>query len=151
MIIDTVENLSSYTGLSRRLSEAFEWLKSTNLPELDDGELKIDGDDVRAIVQRYVTVPEAGRRYEAHRRFIDIQCVVRGVERMLVTPVASLAPDTPFDSDNDIVFFAPVPASAEIVVQDAMFAVFFPQDAHMPMLIAESPSQVLKVVLKVAV
>lgn len=151
MIMDTVANLSFYAGVSRRLSDAFKWLESTNLAALDDGELKIDGDYVRAIVQRYVTVPDAGRRYEAHRRFIDVQCVVRGVERMLVKPVASLVPDTPYDSDNDIVFFAPAGTRTEIVLQENMFAVFFPQDAHMPMLIAESPTDVLKVVLKVAV
>ena len=151
MILDTLANLSHYSGLTERLDAAFQWLDSTDLAVLDDGEFEIDGEHIRAIVQRYTTVPDAGRRYEAHRRFIDIQCVVRGVERVLVQPVASLIPDTPYDSDDDIVFFAPAGTGAEIILQKNMFAVFFPQDAHMPMLIAESPTDVLKVVLKVAV
>lgn len=151
MILDTLANLSHYKGLTKRLDTAFQWLQSTSLAALDDGEFEIDREHIRAIVQRYTTVPEEGRRYEAHRRFIDIQCVVRGVERMLVQPVASLTPDTPYDSDGDIVFFEPAGTLTKIVLQENMFAVFFPQDAHMPMLIAESPTDVLKVVLKVAV
>jgi len=151
MIVDTLVNLSHYGGLTERLDVAFKWLESTNLASLDEGELKIDGDRIRAIVQRYTTVPDAGRRYEAHRQFIDIQCVVRGIERMLVQPVESLEPEAPYDSNDDVVFFVPAGTRTEIVLETGMFAVFFPQDAHMPMLIAESPSEVLKVVLKVAV
>jgi len=151
MIVDTLANLSHYSGLTERLDAAFQWLESTNLTALHDGEFEIDREHIRAIVQRYTTVPDEGRRYEAHRRFIDVQCVVRGVERMLVQPVTSLVPDTPYDSDGDVVFFAPAATRTEIVLQENMFAVFFPQDAHMPMLIAESPTDVLKVVLKVAV
>ena len=151
MIVDTLANLSHYGGLTERLDVAFKWLESTNLASLDEGELKIDGDHIRAIIQRYTTVPDAGRRYEAHRQFIDIQCVVRGIERMLVQPVESLQPDTPYDSNDDVVFFVPTGSRTEIVLQADMFAVFFPQDAHMPMLAAGSPTDVMKIVVKVAV
>jgi len=151
MIVDTLANLSHYGGLTERLDVAFKWLESTSLASLDEGELKIDGDRIRAIVQRYTTVPDAGRRYEAHRKFIDIQCVVRGIERMLVKPLATLESVFPYDSDDDVILFAPTGTPTSLVLAEDMFAVFFPQDAHMPMLIAESPSEVLKVVLKVAV
>ena len=70
---------------------------------------------------------------------------------MLVKPVALLEPDAPYDSDNDVVFFPQTGVRSEIVLKEDMFAVFFPQDAHMPMLITESPTNVLKVVLKIAV
>jgi biofilm protein TabA len=150
MIVDTLQNVSHYSGLSERMAEAFKWLQDTNLASLSSGEHEIS-QGLRAIGQQYVTVPEAGRKYEAHRRFIDIQYVIRGVERMLVQPVTSLRADDPYDADKDVVFFQPTGPRSEIVLQEGMFAVFLPQDAHMPMLAAGSQTEVTKVVLKVAV
>ena len=70
---------------------------------------------------------------------------------MLVQPVDSLKPGAPYDADDDIVFLVPEGSRAEIVLREGMFAVFFPQDAHMPMLAAGSPAEVMKIVVKVAV
>lgn len=152
-----MENLGHHRGLGANLDEAIRWLMETDLGGIADGEHLIRGHDVRALVQEYETVPEAGRQYEAHRRFIDIQCVVTGVERMLVMPASALKPAGDYDPDRDIVFFdAPAAKGAAVeaghaglVLPAGAFAVFFPQDAHMPMLQADGPAAVRKVVVKV--
>ena len=160
MIADSMENLTLYRGLGANMDAAITWLESTRLDELQPGTVQIQGEAIRAIVQEYRTVPEAGRQYEAHRRFIDIQCVASGVERMLAMPVSGLDPAGPYDEEKDVVFFdAPAlapPANAqagraELVVPAGAFAVFFSEDAHMPMVQAGSEADVKKVVVKVGV
>ena len=157
MIADSLENLTLYLGLGPNLDAAISWLQSTPLDELQPGTVTVRDNEIRAIVQQYETVPEAGRRYEAHRRFIDIQCVVAGAERMLVMPAPTLDPAGPYDGEKDIVFFdapgptAGKPGRGDLTVPAGSFAVFFPGDAHMPMLQAETAGRVRKVVVKVAV
>ena len=155
MIADRMENLGRYRGLGPNLDAAISWLESTPLDELQPGTIAVRDDEIRAIVQQYETVDPAGRQHEAHRKFTDIQCVLHGVERMLVTPLGGLAPAGDYDTTDDIVFFdTPAPAHAaacDMVVPAGHFAIFFPQDAHMPMLNADVPATVKKVVVKVAV
>jgi biofilm protein TabA len=159
MIADRMENLARYRGFGPNMDEAIRWLTETDLRGIPGGEHLIRGRDVRALVQEYETVPEAGRQYEAHRRFIDIQCIVIGAERMLVMPLEELRPAGEYDPDKDVVFFDPPAAHgdaaetgrAELTVLAGAFAVFFPQDAHMPVLQAGAPAAVKKVVVKVAV
>ena len=42
----------------------------------------MEGDRIFALVQRYTTKPRTEGRWEAHRRHIDLQLVVRGAERI---------------------------------------------------------------------
>jgi len=90
-------------------------------------------------------------RWEAHRRYIDIQYLVSGIERIGYTPVANLALTTPYDEDKDVAFYQ---GHGDILtLEPGMFAVFFPHDAHMPMLCEAggSPKQVRKIVVKIPV
>lgn len=131
------------------MDSAFAWLRETDLEALPVGTHQI-ADGVRAIVQQYTTVQPDDRQYEAHRKFIDIQCLVRGRESMLVIPTDELTATEPYDDENDVIFYPPAPSGSMVVVRTGEFAVFFPQDAHMPMLVAQTPEEVLKVVIKVA-
>jgi YhcH/YjgK/YiaL family protein len=155
MILDKLENASLYSGSSPRLAEAFRWLQTENLAALEEGTTTIREGELRAIVQKYETVPEAGRKLEGHRRFIDIQYIVSGRERMLVAPSEPLQPDVPYDEETDLEFFLPADRPSELIVEESMFAVFYPQDAHMPMLSVgadgSEASRVTKIVMKVAV
>jgi len=132
------------------MDTAFAWLRDTDLHGLAMGEHAVS-DGVRAIVQSYTTAPLEAKQYEAHRKFIDIQYVARGRESMLVIPTSMLETDEAYSEKDDVIFYPVVPGGSRIVVRDGEFAVYFPQDAHIPMLIDESPGKVLKVVVKVAV
>jgi len=150
MIVDTLSNSRLYGGLSRRMDAAFAWIAKTDLGSLSPGEYPISK-GVHAIVQEYSTAAEKDKKYDAHRKFIDIQCVARGAEMTLVRPLASLETETSYDDGNDIIFLHPAEGGSRIIVTKGMFAVFFPEDAHMPCVSIDSPLQVLKVVVKVAV
>jgi biofilm protein TabA len=141
---------SSTPGLEG-LERAFEYLARTDLAALPLGRTAIDGDDV------YVTVSEAETRspeqvrWEAHRRYIDIQLVVRGQEAIGVAAVAGLVTSTPYDAAKDVEFFEPPRESVTLALHAGEFAVFAPGDGHRPSLHLDGPHLTRKAVVKVSV
>ncbi len=147
MVIDRLERAPLYAGLSAGIQMGLKWLQEADFESMPDGRYAIDGDNVYAIVQRYRTRGPEACRWEAHRRYIDIQYVAGGGEQIGWAPVEALQPDTPHDSERDLAFFTghgailPVPAGT--------FVILHPADAHRPCLALGAPSDVLKVVVKV--
>lgn len=153
MIADSLSNAASYLSLHERAARAFGWLREQDYSTLPDGRIDIDGEELFAMVQEYTTVPPDGRRYEGHRRYADIQYIASGTERMLVAPAAELSEDTDYDEEKDIVFYESIRAderaSADLTLRGGTFALFMPQDAHMPLLQAGQPGFVRKIVVKI--
>jgi biofilm protein TabA len=102
------------------------------------------------MVQGYTTEARESCRFEAHRRYIDIQLMLAGEEIIEIAPVSELMPDTPFDSDRDLGFFkTPGSPCTQLVLRPGDFAVFFPEDAHMPKVRVHDPSPLRKAVVKI--
>src|SRR5574340_275000 len=80
MIIDHLKNAALYYGMSEKFAAAFNYLKNSDLSNINPGKYEIDGSNIYALVQRYMTKPRENGFWEAHRRYIDIQYVVKGVE-----------------------------------------------------------------------
>jgi biofilm protein TabA len=149
MIIDRLENDSAALHLAPRLRHGLEWLRNRDLSALANGRHEIDGDHLFALVQEYTTRVTAECRWEAHRKYTDIQYVVRGDERMGYTNIAHTREQEPYDAERDVAFFE---AGTDFVtVRAGMFTVFAPEDVHAPGGAAGEPSVVRKIVLKVAV
>ena len=147
MILDTLGNAAKYAGLKIGLSEAFGFLDQPGLAELPDGKHEIAGSRVYAIIAH-----ENGRKIEdgeleGHRKYIDIQYVIRGEESMGWAPREGLVSSVDYDEEKDLEFFAGEPDSI-VRIPSGSFAVFLPTDAHLP-LIGDGP--IHKVVVKVAV
>jgi YhcH/YjgK/YiaL family protein len=149
MILDRLSRHALYRHLNPRLTVAFDALLSRNLIEASDGTYEIDGRNVFAIVQRYTTKPREQGRWEAHRRYADVQFVVSGIEMMGWTPVDELTVSTPYNDDKDIVFLDGNGPHQNVAVASGLMAVFFSSDAHMPGLANGQPSVVHKIVMKV--
>mgnify|MGYP001340873343 FL=1 len=148
MILDVLENAHRYPALNKGFAGAMEFLLRPDLKELPIGRYEIDGDRVYAMVSR-----ESGRRredalLETHERYIDIQLVLAGTDDMGWKPKSLCRqPSGEYDPKNDIQFFADEP-DAWLSVRSGAFVVFFPEDAHMPLI---SSRQLHKIVVKVAV
>lgn len=103
-------------------------------------------------MQQHQTKPVAGRLFEAHRKYIDIQFVLRGRELILWAPLSLLTDVTmPFDADQDAALFNGVPEAVPVQVMAGQFAILFPEDGHAPSCAWGEVAEVLKVVVKVLV
>jgi YhcH/YjgK/YiaL family protein len=150
MILDTLANAATYARITPRLAEGFRFLRETDLRAIAPGRVDVVGSDVFALIQDYDTKPVEQGFFESHRRHVDIQYVVRGVERIGWSPIDGLRVTDPFDDAKDLIKYA---GSGDwLTVREGMFAVFFPADGHMPSIQTDGgPSPVRKVVVKVAV
>jgi len=148
MILDILENAHRYLALHKDFARAFDFLLRPDLKELPAGKYEIDGGSVYAIVAR-----EAGRRkedalLETHERYIDIQLVLAGTDEMGWKPRSLCKhPFGKYDQKNDEQIFTDEP-DAWISAQSGTFVIFFPEDAHMPLISSEP---IHKVIVKIAV
>ena len=108
---------------------------------------------VKAIVSEYETKPQNPNGYEAHRQYIDIQCTLQGQERVACLPIEKLTETKPYSEDGDCALYSSDTTCQplEMTIGAGYFAIFFPQDGHMPGLSAPSPAPVKKVVVKVKI
>ena len=152
MIFDRLENASLYRSISPLIAKSLDYLASTDVLALEPGRYDIQGDQAFALVQKYRTKAPAVAVWESHRKFLDIQYIAAGNERMgFATLANSPAVKTPYDADTDVIFYQPGQSMLEMTAGD--FAIFWPQDIHAPGLITgspETPGEVTKVVIKIA-
>ncbi len=153
MIADSLARPTTrYETLHPLFAAAFAYLRSFD-PETPDGKVVLDRDQLFALPQRYETSPAADRRFEAHRKYIDIQYILEGEEIIEHAPVEWLPEVTePYSDDRDVMFFRDPAGCSRTLLRAGDFAVYFPPDGHKPCCQAgAAPAAVRKVVMKIAV
>lgn len=151
MIYDSLNNATAIYGrLNPRFSRAFAWLASGAWKDLPAGKHDIEGKEIWVnLVRGETKSPPESVKWEAHREYADIQCVLEGEDLMTWS---ALSDSTPGDYDASKDFLALEPgATSEILVRAGEFALFFPQDAHRPGTSRQGPRPYVKAVLKVKV
>lgn len=148
MIFDNITNLHTYQCLSPDIYSSLQFLQQAS-PDLAPGTYQISP-RVKAIVSEYETKVKNEVGYEAHRKNIDIQYLLKGEERVACLPVEKLKETKPYSEEKDAAFFTASVQPMEMTLGDGYFAIFFPQDGHMPQLcVNDEPMIVKKVVIKV--
>lgn len=149
MIHDRIETAGKYKVLSERFSRAFELLQQGDIASNEDGRYEVDGDKLFYMVQSYITKPVEDCRFEAHRRYADIQVVFAGREAMGYTQPGRLEVQTPYDETKDIVFFAVPDSYTMLELSAGEFVVLFPGEGHMPQCQSGGPMKIRKIVFKI--
>ena len=153
MIHDTLANAQRYHSLHPRFAHAFAWCQEANHLAKPDGRYPIHGDDLFVIVESGPTIAAPHKRFESHRRYIDIQVVLGGGEVMEWAPADNLAEHVAYNPEKDIRFhIEPARPNARIALVPGEFAIFYPEDAHKPCcFLGAGPSAFRKAVFKVDV
>jgi YhcH/YjgK/YiaL family protein len=133
-----------------RWNKVFAFLKENNLEELPTGRHELEGPALYVNVDEYVTKNEEDARFEAHRKYADIQYVVSGEERIGVLPLEITTVSEPYKDENDIVFLA-TNANNFRNATAGKFFIFFPDDAHQPCVRTGENAKVRKIVAKVLI
>jgi len=148
MILDTLVNAERYYSLQSRFQQAFDWLRSRRLEDLPDGRTEIDGDLLYASVAHEKGRGQAAAKYEAHRKYIDIQYLVSGSDLIGWAHLEPGLKSLGYDVAKDLELFVVKPM-LWVSVPTGHFAIFFPEDAHAPL--ASTDPVLFKVVVKVSV
>ena len=147
MILDTLENAPLYYRLGIRFIKAFEYLAQNDLASLEKGKYEIDGANIFAIVNEYDTVDASTEQMESHKKYIDLQYVIKGKERIDVTNAGTATVIKPYDATKDVANYTATGTS--YTAEPGVFFLFFPQDAHRPNIKVPGYDTVKKLVIKI--
>jgi YhcH/YjgK/YiaL family protein len=147
VIVDKRENWKSYP-FGEAWEAAFDFLAAL-APDAEEREYPLRGRDLYASVASYET--RSGGDPEAHRIYVDVQCLLSGAEAVGWLPARGLRVKTPYSPARDIEFYdVRREEQSRILLRPGLFAVFFPWDAHAPGLTpGDSAGRVKKVVVKI--
>lgn len=148
MIFATLSQAERYAALHPLFPRAFEFIRNTDLLALPVGRHFIMGDELLVILEHSAGRSRAAAKLECHRRYIDIQLVLEGNEDMGWKALADChEPVDDYSAEKDIRFFRDEAASW-IAVPPQAFCIFFPEDAHAPLVNNGGP--IRKAIFKVA-
>jgi YhcH/YjgK/YiaL family protein len=149
--INKKEFATYYFKNRERWDKAFAFLKENDLSKLEVKRYDIDGDNLYATVSEYMTKNEEDAKFEAHRKYIDIQHVITGAEQMSITPLSDRKEElVPYDPAKDVEFMTVNQTSSFEATPDKFF-IFFPSDIHRPSVKISENKSVRKVVVKVRI
>jgi biofilm protein TabA len=150
MIYDRFENLNLYCQPGSRLHRALVYAHDV-ARTATDGRMDIDGDRLYASVASYETGSREERRFEAHRKYIDVQVLLEGEECIDVSLEKDLSTLEAYDEKKDVMFLKPPQHVASLPMRPGWFGVFYPHDIHRPGCHLREKRRVQKIVMKVAV
>lgn len=147
MIFSTLAQSDRYAALHPLFPRAFEFIRDTDLLALAPGRHSIVGEDLFVIAENVSGRSRDEARLECHRRYIDIQLVLEGVDEMGWKALADCSePVADYSAEKDIRFFRDAPATW-IATPPGAFCIFFPEDAHAPLVAA---GNIRKLIFKIA-
>ncbi len=147
MILDTLGNAERYHALHPLFARALGFLSSQDLLTLTPGRIDIKGTDLYAIISIQPGKWPGEAHLETHRRYIDIHYLLAGKETMGWRAASECREvEHEYSAEKDIAFFTDEP-SLWLTMHPGTFVVFFPWDAHAPLV---ANGNLHKVVLKVA-
>ena len=140
-----------YFKNKERWDKAFSFLKGNDLTSLEVKRYDIDGDNLYATVSENLTKNEEDSKFEAHRKYIDIQHVINGSEQMSISPL-SMKKDViaPYDPAKDVELMT-VNEVTSYEATPGKFFIFFPTDIHRPGVKIGENKTVRKIVVKVKI
>jgi YhcH/YjgK/YiaL family protein len=122
-------------------------MRDTNLDELEPGIHQIIENELFAIVEQVNARVREAAKLECHRKYIDIQLVLGGCDEMGWKSLSEChSPIAEFNSEKDIQFFND-PINTWIATHANEFCIFFPQDAHAPLV---GSGKIRKIIFKIA-
>lgn len=148
MLYGTLKHLDSYRGIHPGVMRGLEILRDTDFSHLEDARYEVDGDNLFFSLQSYESKP-ANDTPEAHKKYVDIQFLVSGRERMGVAPLEDMVEVVEARPEGDIwLYHGP---TDEILLTGDRFAALWPEDAHAPGIAVDGPERCRKCVVKVKI
>ncbi len=143
MITDNLKNLKKYNIVSEKVADFLMSLSA----KTQAGHYEID-DTAYANVDIYNTKKNC--KFEAHKKYIDVQMLLEGTEELDYISVDGLNITEAYDEKRDVMFFQnPEKTPDTLQLEPFKFALIYPYEAHRPQM--GNGQQVKKVVVKIAV
>ena len=137
--------------VDEKLAKALRYIAQTDFSRMEDGKYEVEGQEIVAGVNTYMTERKASRRPEKHTKNIDVQLVARGEEEIFVMPynLACIVTEDCVE-ERDVAFYTCTERNS-VKLRAGDFVVIYPWEIHRPNCAIDRPCEVQKVVVKVRV
>jgi YhcH/YjgK/YiaL family protein len=108
-------------------------------------------DDIFVIKQAYKTKNREDCFFESHKKYIDIQYMVKGDEIMDVASIEDLTALNPYDEERDFIKYSSKNGFSSLLIKEKELAIFYPEDAHQPCIKFDESKLIYKAVVKIPV
>lgn len=149
-ILEYNKNKNDTSRINCRIDNAIEFISKLDFANLKVGMYKVTP-DFFFTVQEYKAPVENESIYESHRKYIDIQWVYEGREKLFIADVYSLSPSDTYNEEKDVIHYHRSNNLTEIVLSPGSCAILFPKDAHRVVQFNAHASTVKKVVGKLRI
>ena len=151
MIFSSIHSKDDVTNYPEAIQTAIKYLKENDFVSMETGVYEIQGKDIYAQVFDAQTEPADKKRPEVHEKYVDVQFLASGRERLGFAPdMGKYEVDERID-ERDLIFYKEVENEGFIEATPGCYCIFFPNDVHRPAVMADEAMTVRKVVVKVAV
>ena len=144
MIICPWKDIKKYASVLPGIEEAFDAVNS--LTSLEANTYSLSNDNRFFVAVGTTKAPDVA---EAHRKYLDIQYIVKGKEVMGWADLAACQLQGEFNEDKDIGMYA---GNFDFfTITEGNCYVVFPEDVHMPGRHLDVPNDFVKVIVKLKV
>lgn len=150
MIYDSLTNEKLYSKNFKELSRAIAFIKKLGRSP-KDGRYPIDSYNMYAVISSYRTKMDRTLPFEAHKKYIDVQCILQGGEKIDIAHGKRFRIKDRYAIEKDILFIHPPKEYASILLEPGLFCVLFPQDYHRPGQGILRSEDVCKLVIKILI
>ena len=145
MILCPWKDIKRYEAVIPYLQEAVDFLGK--LEDLTPAEYPLPHGKVK--IQQGTTHALDEDKLEAHRKYLDIQLVLKGREMFGWATLDTLTPNTEFDVEKDLGFYSG--KSTPITVDAGYCYILYPEDGHAPCSHLDTPTEYVKALVKLEV
>jgi len=133
---------------------AFDYLENIKDDFLDikDGECikEIILEDIYVLKQAYYTKNREDCFFESHKKYIDIQFMVKGEEYMDICDLDSLEIENDYVEKTDFIKYkGKEDGTSKLLIRENCLAIFYPSDAHQPCIKVDKKELIYKAVIKI--
>jgi len=133
---------------------AFDYLQniSDDFETIDENECikEMLSEDIFVLKQAYTTKERSDCFFESHRKYVDVQFMVKGDEYMDVSCIESLKVIKEYDDKTDFIKYEGKENDiSKLLIKEKELAIFYPSDAHQPCIKTTKKELVYKAVIKI--
>jgi len=134
MIIDATSSFERYLKLHPRFEQAYRYIRNNDLAAMEPGKYPIEGEEIYCTISQGAGKALEEAPLEVHDSYIDVHILLSGEEVMGWRDRSRChADDAVYDQERDIAFLSESP-EVFISLTPEQFVIFFPHDAHAPMI-----------------
>lgn len=148
MIVANLSNKSEYYGIHPELDKALDCLTEEFLAKVPTEKTLLDGENLFVTRFDLTTVPFEETFYESHKKYLDIQLLLAGQERVDIAHPDHLT----LKEHKDDFYGYTGNADQSVILRPGNFLIVFPGDAHRLKIAVDHPGEAFtRIVFKIKV